>query len=60
MKGLISCLSPGPHTMSGGPRFCMNYTAIITDRVGVRDEETGRQRQGERERERNTKSERVR
>ena len=37
--------------MSGGPMFCINYTAIITDRVGVRDEETGRQRQRERERE---------
>ena len=37
--------------MYGGPMFCINYTAIITDRVGVRDEETGRQRQRERERE---------
>ena len=31
--------------------FCINYTAIITDRVGVREEETGRQRKRERKRE---------
>ena len=61
MKGLISCLSLGPHTMSGGPRFCINYTAIITDRVDVREEETerqiGKQKKTHRERQRNTESE---
>ena len=41
-------LSRRAHSMYGGPRFCINYTAIITDRVAVREEETGRQRQRER------------